>query len=192
MRKSNLQGWRYVHEKHILSVIEKILTVIAVILGLAVVMMFVLFPVPKEVVATEEVQDVNLDAEVIGVIESTCLSYHICPELVEAMIEAESTCDAKAISPSGKHYGLMQVGISHADDYEIEADDLFNPYVNVRIGVDILYDLFEEYEDLPVVLMKYQGFSDYDAITLAVEDDIPAFTQKIIDRSMELERLHGK
>lgn len=192
MMKSNLQGWRYVHEKHVLSVIEKVLTVIAIVLALAVVMMFVLFPIPKEVVATDEVQDVNLDVETIGIIENVCMNYHICPELVEAIIEAESSCDAEAVSPSKNHYGLMQVGVYHAEEYGYEPEDLFNPDINIRIGVDILYNLFEEYEDLPLVLMKYQGFSDFDAMVRVVKNDIPIFTEKIMKRSMELERLHGK
>ena len=80
-------------------------------------------------------------------IELVCLDSKICPELVEAIIEKESSWDPTAVN--GDCVGLMQVDqiIHWRRAQELNCLDLMDPYDNIRDGVSILEDLAERYED---------------------------------------------
>ena len=118
-------------------------------------------------------------------------SYGICPELLMAMIESESSGIPDAANGSCK--GLMQVSERwHKDRMErLGVTDIYDPYGNILAATDYLRELFEKYEDVGMVLMVYNGDSratDY----AEGKCELSGYATKILDRSAELERLHGK
>ena len=123
-------------------------------------------------------------------IEIVCQDKHIYPELVEAIIEAESSWNPKA--QNGDCIGLMQVSESwHLDRMErLGVTDLTDPYDNILVGVDYLSELFERYEDVGDVLMKWNGDSKLSEYLETGE--LSEYAEKVLERSAELERLHGK
>lgn len=126
----------------------------------------------------------------IDYIEIICQERNICPELVEAIIEAESSWNPKA--QNGDCIGLMQVSESwHQDRMErLGVTDLTEPYDNILVGVDYLSELFERYEDVGAVLMKWNGDSKLSEYLETGE--LSEYAEKVLERSAELERLHGK
>ena len=123
-------------------------------------------------------------------IEIVCEDKHICPELVEAAIEDESSWNPKA--KNGDCIGLMQVSEScHRDRMaRLGVTDLTDPYDNILVGVDYLSELFERYEDVGAVLMKYNGDSRLPEYLETGE--MSEYAEKILTRAAELERMHGK
>ncbi len=98
-------------------------------------------------------------------IEQLCFEigeeYHIAPELLIAIIERESGGKANATNKSSGCMGLMQIHPKYAGYYLKKAgcSDPYNPEHNIRAGCEILIEKFEQYTDLPLVLMKYHGES---------------------------------
>lgn len=126
----------------------------------------------------------------IDYIEIICQERGICPELVEAIIERESGWDPEAVN--GDCIGLMQVSEKwHQDRMErLGVTDLTDPYDNILVGVDYLAELFEQYEDVGAVLMKWNGDSRLSEYMETGE--LSEYAEKVLERSAELERLHGK
>ena len=126
--------------------------------------------------------------------QETCYEYgemyDICPELLMAMIEAESSGNPKA--ENGDCKGLMQISERwHTGRMaEIGADDIWSETDNIHIGANYLHELFNRYEDVALVLMVYNGESD--AVEKAEKGYISDYARKILDRSAELERWKGK
>ena len=126
----------------------------------------------------------------IDYIEIICQERGICPELVEAIIERASGWDPEAVN--GDCIGLMQVSEKwHRERMErLGVTDLTGPYDNILVGVDYLSELFERYEDVGAVLMKYNGDSRLPEYLETGE--MSEYAEKILTRSAELERMHGK
>lgn len=123
-------------------------------------------------------------------IEIVCQEHNICPELVEAIIERESNWNPGA--QNGDCIGLMQISEKwHRDRMQrLEVTDLADPYGNILVGVDYLTELFDKYEDVGMVLLVYNGSSmanDY-----WNTGELSSYAEKILTRSAELERIHGK
>lgn len=123
-------------------------------------------------------------------IEEVCERRSICPELIEAIIEIESSWIPDA--QNGDCIGLMQVSERwHRDRMErFGARNLKDPYDNILVGVDYLAELFEKYEDVGMVLMIYNG--DSRAKDLQATGNLSEYAEWILTRSAELEREHGK
>lgn len=141
----------------------------------------------QEIVTVAPVQQKNYDL----LCEKVGAEYHICPELLEAMIEQESGGDPKAVSPGGD-VGLLQVNPKwHKDRMDkLGVNDLTDPYGNVRVAADYIEELFEQYGDLPMVLMVYNGTADAEQRwTSGIYTD---YANQIMARAEELEREHGK
>ena len=116
--------------------------------------------------------------------------YGICPELLMAMIESESSGNPKAENGSCK--GLLQVSERwHKDRMErLGVTDIYDPYGNILVAADYLLELFEKYEDVAYALDVYNGNSK---AAYNYEDGIMSnYATKILTRSEKLERLHGK
>lgn len=114
--------------------------------------------------------------------------YDVCPELLMAIIEAESS--GKADANNCGCIGLMQVYEKyHKDRMErLGVKDLTNPFWNIMVGTDYLMELAEKYEDLGLVLDLYNGNSK--AWYNAEHGILSEYAAGIIERSAELERLH--
>ena len=122
-------------------------------------------------------------------IEIICQERDICPELVEAIIERESGWDPKAVN--GDCIGLMQVSEKwHKGRTDrLGVDDLTDPYDNILVGVDYLADLAAKYE-AGLALMIYNGDSQAESLWRAGK--MSDYASWVLERSAELERLHGK
>ena len=144
----------------------------------------------QTVMANEGIEPTHISVEA----QVSCYEYgemyDICPELLMAMIEAESSGNPKA--ENGDCKGLMQISERwHTGRMEeIGADDIWSETDNIHIGANYLHELFNRYEDVALVLMVYNGESD--AVEKAENGYISDYARKILDRSTELERWKGK
>lgn len=141
-------------------------------------------------VIDRKVEAAERQEELEEYIEAICEPRHICPELVEAMIERESRWNPEAVN--GDCMGLMQISERwHRERMErLGVTDLFDPYDNILVGVDYMAELFERYEDPGMVLMVYHG--EKNAVEKASSGEISDYADWILCRSEELERSHGK
>lgn len=89
--------------------------------------------------------DVPIDIELLDHISGLSADYEIPVELVLAVIEVESNYKADDVSKAGA-IGLMQVmPESHEDRMNhLNCTDLFDPYQNVKVGMDFLSELIEK------------------------------------------------
>ncbi len=88
-------------------------------------------------------------------IEALCWEYGVDYEMVKAVIQTESSWNHKVVSPSGA-IGLMQVLPSTAkSEFDTPKQDLFDPYVNVTVGIKYLSHLNEHFDDLDATLTAY-------------------------------------
>ena len=130
--------------------------------------------------------EIYQDAEIIG------HQYDICPELLMALAERESRFTADAENGSCK--GLMQVSVNYHKQRFTEAgwssSDWTDPYINMYIAADYLADLFADYEDVGIVLGIYHGESN--AVSRGQKGQLSSYVKQILERSEQLERLHGK
>lgn len=116
--------------------------------------------------------------------------YGICPELLEAVMESESS--GNALAENGNCKGLMQINVKyHQNRMErLGVENIYDERSNVLLAADYLRELFGEYGDLGTVLMVYNGSSD--ALKRGEQADYTEYALKIMERSEQLERLHGK
>lgn len=133
----------------------------------------------------------ELPQEYVRYCEEIGQAYHICPELLEAVIESESGGDPDAVGNLGET-GLMQIDPKHHRDRvkRLGVHDLSNPRGNILAGTDYLAELFELYEDPGTALMAYNGTKD--AIERGRRGDYTDYAEKVIKRAAQLERLHKK
>lgn len=113
--------------------------------------------------------------------------YGICPELLMAMIERESS--GRPDAESGGCKGLMQISDRwHKDRMErLEVTDIYDVDGNIHVGADYLAELFGKYEDVGIVLMVYHG--EKNAVN---KGKLSSYADWILTRSVELERMNGK
>lgn len=121
-------------------------------------------PVP-EPTPTPEVWNrylVPLDDDMQKHIIKTAREHEIDPCIVFAVIGVVTggTYDPALVGDNGNSFGLMQIRKScHEDRMErLGATDLFAPYQNVTVGVDILAELLDYYDgDMDRALSFYHG-----------------------------------
>lgn len=113
--------------------------------------------------------------------------YGICPELLMAMIEKESS--GRPDVESGGCKGLMQISDRwHKERMKrLGVTDIYDPDGNIHVGADYLSELFEKYCDVGIALMVYHGEKNADTKT-----ELSDYADWILTRSAELERMNGK
>lgn len=113
--------------------------------------------------------------------------YGICPELLMAIIERESS--GRPDVENGGCKGLMQISDRwHKDRMErLDVMDIYDVDGNIHVGADYLAELFGKYEDVGIVLMVYHGEKD-----AANKEKLSSYADWILTRSAELERMNGK
>lgn len=133
----------------------------------------------------------ELPKEYIYYCEEAGQAYNICPELLQAVIEAESGGDPDAVGEAGE-IGLMQVYPMYHQGRALHLSvyNLFDPEGNILVGADYLAELFSEYGDIGTVLMAYNGTED--AAERGKNGDYTEYARKIMKRAAELERIHEK
>lgn len=131
-------------------------------------------------------EDIYQYAEVIGD------EFNICPELLMALAERESCFQADA--ENGPCKGLLQVNATTHKQRFVDAgwssSEWSDAYKNMYVGADYLHDLFEQYEDVGIVLGVYHG--ERNAIAKGKSGNLSSYVTKILERSAELERINGK
>ena len=73
-----------------------------------------------------------------------CQEYEVDYEIVKAVLWGESHCNTRSLS-SANCKGLMQISKDAASDLQSSQADLYNPYVNLTLGVMYLSWLQEKY-----------------------------------------------
>ena len=88
-------------------------------------------------------------------VNALCDEYGVDYEMVKAVIQTESSWNHKAVSKSGA-IGLMQVLPETAmAEFDTPKDDLFDPYVNVTVGIKYLSHLNNHFDDIDATLTAY-------------------------------------
>lgn len=113
--------------------------------------------VPKEPERTY--YDVPLTEELQDVIIDTASGRGVDPALVLAVIEKESGYNPDAAGDNGRSQGLMQIWRSfHEKRMEkLGAVNLYDPKDNVLVGIDILAEKLNKYEDVEKALIAYNA-----------------------------------
>ena len=107
--------------------------------------------------------DVPLSKDLQDHIILLCREYSIEPAIVFAMIDLESNFNPKEVGDGGDSKGLMQVQSKwHQKRMDkLGVTDLFDPYQNVKVGIDYLGEMNEKGKSIEWVLMAYNGGPRY-------------------------------
>ena len=137
-------------------------------------------------------EDTYLSEEIQAACVEIGTDYGICPELLMAMIEKESSGRKNVVSESG-HIGLMQITPRfHQERIDrLGVYDLTDIKGNILVGTDYLNELFEKHSDIYMVLMSY-NMGERKATELYEQEIYSNYAVSITERSAELETLHGK
>lgn len=134
--------------------------------------------------------DTYLSKEIQGYCVEIGEMYCVQPELLMAIIETESSGDVNA--QNGDCIGLMQISTKYhkVRAEHLNAYDMWDTYNNILIACDYLAELLEEHGDIAYCLDIYNGNSQ---AKYNYENGIMSeYATKVLERSAELERLHGK
>lgn len=103
-----------------------------------------------DVPLTEDLQDIIID---------TASRRGVDPALVLAVIEKESGYNPDASGDNGKSQGLMQIWRSAHEKRmkKLGVANLYDPRDNVLVGIDILAEKLEKYEDAEKALIAYNA-----------------------------------
>jgi soluble lytic murein transglycosylase-like protein len=102
-------------------------------------------------------------AQLTSFVQGAAQTYRVKPDLVYAVIDAESHGDPAAISRAGA-VGLMQLMPGTSAMYGVA--NAFDPHANVDAGVHYLHDLLKRYHgNVPYALAAYNaGPGQVDAV----------------------------
>ena len=129
--------------------------------------------------------------EIMQIANNVGERYGISPEFLASIAYYESRWNPDVSNGSCK--GLMQVSERwHKGRMrKLGISDLKDPYGNMLVAADYLSELFAEYEDPGVVLMKYNGDSRAEKFRKG-NASLSQYAENVLEKSMELERKHGK
>lgn len=142
------------------------------------------------VTGAAEGNDTYIPPEYVQYCEEIGARYSLSPEVLEAMIETESSGNPRAYN-SGC-CGLLQVDANlHRDRMaRLGVTDIYDPYGNILVGADKIAELFEESDDFGWVLLKYNGSRDAEG--KALRNEFTDYANRIMNRAYELEDIHGR
>lgn len=111
---------------------------------------------PCESVCREHAERYGIAPDLAAIIVRQSVRAGVEPGLVFGLIAVESGFDARAVGRSGER-GLMQIKVSTARAYEpgLAAERLFEPEVNLRIGIAHLRREAAHFGDWALGLMAY-------------------------------------
>ena len=140
-----------------------------------------------QVVTTEAEGDTYIKAEYVSYCRRIGNRYGIAPELLEYLIEAESSGRADARSETGD-IGLCQINLRYSRYTERQ---LLEPETNIRAAAEILSGLFEKY-DIEGLMAYNTGEYSKTFKRHMQEGTMTPYARKIIRRSDQLQRLHER
>ncbi len=112
-------------------------------------------------------------------------NYGINPFLILSIIQVESEFSPKAVSPKGA-IGLMQIMPETAEyvagDLGVSIDgikSLYDPFINVRLGVYYLSMLIDRFKNVEWALCAYNAGPSF-INTASFERRIPAYVRKVL------------
>ncbi len=113
-------------------------------------------------------EEIPLDTELQEFIVERCSEYNIRPAIIFAMCQRESQYTVDAIGDGGDSYGLLQIQPRwhYGRMLELESTNLLDPYHNVTVGIDILAELIEKYDEkICAALVAYNAGSYNGTVT---------------------------
>lgn len=134
---------------------KKYLIIIVLIFIITLLFSFIIYFVNSYKIKYEDIIDNNLKSIAI---ENESLN----KSFVLSIIKAESKFNEKAKSSSDA-FGLMQLTYPTAKEVakklnlEINLEDLFNPEINIKLGINYLNYLFSIYGDKQLVILSYNA-----------------------------------
>ncbi len=149
---------------------------------------------PEYIPSTQAEEGYISELELIELTEEIGRQYGVCPELLQAMAEKESTLYLQAINGDCK--GLMQISEKwHAGRMErLGVTDIYDARSNITLAADYiaeLRDTTEHGQDIIYVLMRYNMATDT-ANSLYEAGLYTEYAVTILQEAARLERLHGK
>lgn len=112
-------------------------------------------------------------------------NYGLNPFLILAMIQIESEFSPRAVSPKGA-MGLMQIMPETAEfiagELGVSIDgikSLYNPFINVRLGVYYLSMLINRFKSVEWALHAYNAGPSF-INSASLEREIPAYVRKVL------------
>jgi soluble lytic murein transglycosylase len=122
-----------------------------------------------------------------------CENYELDPFLILAMIQVESRFDPMAVSHRGA-IGLMQVmpGTAHSIAEElgisiIAGKSLYDPLINVRLGIYYFSLLTVRFESIHDALVAYNVGPTRFATTKSLKKPTPSYVKKVLNFKSLLE-----
>lgn len=122
-------------------------------------------------------------------VDEICSMYDNVPaSIVKAIIEKESNFDPNCCSDGGDSCGLMQIQPQWHSDMmaSLGVTDIFDPYGNILVGVNLLSGLFKEYPATEWALMCYNAGPYYGTLNYR-NGKISNYAASIIARAKEIE-----
>lgn len=151
----------------------------------------VIAPVVVPAEPTVKLYDVPLSEELQLHIIRLCEEYGIDPTIVIAMIRYESSYNANAVGDGGASIGLMQIQPRwhYARMEKFGCTDLYDPFQNVTVGIDIIAGKLSSYETAGEALTAYNA-GDYGAYEHYFSKGIYAngYAKKILAYAEELNK----
>ena len=133
--------------------------------------------------------DVPLSEDLQDHIFKLCEESGVEPDMVMAMIRAESTYNPNCIGDGGDSLGLLQIQPKwhqwRMD--ELDCPDLMDPYQNVTVAIDILTEFYETGKSDAWILMAYNGGEVY-ANRKASNGEISDYAVRVLEFRDELSR----
>lgn len=132
--------------------------------------------------------DLPIGWDVQDYVFDLCEQYNLNPKIVFAIIQKESRCTPNAKGDSGRSLGLMQIQPKwHKERMNrLGCTDLLNPYQNVRVGIDILVELYRGGRSNEWVLMAYNGGPGY-ANKKAAAGEVSDYARSVLKIARGLE-----
>lgn len=117
-------------------------------------------PIRMSCEPVETFYSVPLETEIQRKIKELCAAEGLDPTVILAMIDVESSFEAKALGDGGNSYGLMQIQPRwHSERMAaLGVTDLLDPKQNVTVGIDILAELVAKYDgNIEMALVAYNA-----------------------------------
>lgn len=124
------------------------------------------------------------------VVQEAMRSERVPPSLALAVAEAESDFVADALSPVGAR-GVMQIMPATArGEFGVDADELWNPRLNIQLGVAFLDQLIERYDGRwDLALSHYNGGS---RVGRGKDARVIPATRSYVDKVLSAERRYAR